>query len=141
MRDRASVSRLWLRVPAPEWAAVKHGVKTEFRSHYRTLSLANVEKPTPVILFRAERGAELDTRLAVLLEARAEALGAITEESLKNEGVDTLAEFKVRWTASRDKRFDPFKKVYVYTVRPWDVFDEERFEKLIFNKLYPEEFR
>lgn len=139
-RDRPTVSRHWLRVPNCEWAAVKHGVKPEFRTHYRTLSLTNVEKPTPVILFKTNPSG-LDTRLAVLVKAWCEPLGAISEESLGYEGVDTLAEFKIRWTASREPRFDPLKKVYVYHVRQWQPGEEREWADAIWNKLYPEEFR
>lgn len=139
MRDRTSVSRLWLRVPTCEWAAVKHGVKTEFRG-FRALSLANVEKPTPVLLFK-RTNVILEMRMAILLEAWSEPLGAISDESLRNEGVDTVAEFKMRWTAHRDRRFDPLKKAYVYRVRLWQPADEREWADKLFKKLYPEALR
>lgn len=138
---RVALSRLYVRVPVAEWIEVKHGTKREFRTGVQNnLHVVNgqIELPTPVVAYSSPGH---DARVMVCTEAWKEPLGAISPESLANEGVETLAEFKQRWCARRERRFNPLKHVVVYRVRPWSQDDEARFAKDFLEKLYPTDLR
>lgn len=138
--EPVAVGRYWLRVPASEWLEVKHGVKDEYRNTRPSLSLSRVQKPTPVIAFTVSAN-NFDSRLMVIEEAWKEPLGAISEESLRREGFETLREFKTHWTSRRRRRFNPLLPVYVYRVRHLEEGEERKWADRIFTKLYPEEYR
>lgn len=73
----------------------------------------------------------------VLTERFQEPLGAITEESLANEGFGSLAEFRRYWCDREKRRFTPTRMVVAYRVRPWiDGVDERRFADQLLERLY-----
>lgn len=141
-RPKGSVRTLWVPCPSRDWPAVNTGHKTEFR-HYRPvpLTVKQATLPTPVVLFtrKATFGPPLRKALFVLEAAWSEPLGAISPESLANEGFETLRDFQRYW---RDRhvngRFDRYKIVTANKVRPWRPEDEENFKAIIWNRLFIE---
>lgn len=129
---------LFLRVPAADWQLVTRGHKREFRAASgRGSGLHFVETPTPVVAYMERRG-KYESRLMVLEERRTEPLGAITEESLRAEGFETLAEFRRYWMKRERRRFLPTRDCVVYRVRPWQPGDAESFAEVILERLYGE---
>jgi len=129
---------LFLRVPAADFPLVARGRKTEFRSASGMVSgLHFVEPPTPVVAYMEKRG-KYESKLMVLEERRTEPLGAISEESLRNEGFATLAEFRRYWMRRERRRFRPTRDVVVYRVRPFEQSDAEWFARKLIEHLYGE---
>lgn len=133
-------STLFLRVPVAEWQQVKRGTKREFRSAPGAQSqLLAIEPPMPVVAYAVDRQGRHDARLMVLERMWREPLGAISPESLSEEGCRTLAEFRRRWVLTNRKRFTPTRIVSVYTVRPWqDELDDRRMADRLLEHLYGE---
>jgi hypothetical protein len=112
---------LFLRVPTDSWAAVSQGRISEFRAHTgNTPHMWNLPPlPTLAVIFRKRPPDARDYRLVLLTGVRQEALGAITAEGLAAAGYTgeharTL--FRREWAASEHKRFEPLRRVYVFTV-------------------------
>lgn len=119
------LSTVFLRVPSRDWPAVKHGYKSEFRSSpgkNRVPQLFGVPTPIPVVAY-AIRAGRHDGQLMVLEELWQEPLGAISPESLRREGFESLAEFRSYWLEREHRRFAPTRQVFCYRVR---AFDDER---------------
>lgn len=135
-------STLFLRVPVTEWGAISRGTKHEFRSgtgNSAVSQLFNVKPPVPVVGYRVDPRGTYSARLMVLEELWREPLGAITHESLINEGYPTLAEFRRAWMRRERKRWRPTRIITVYRVRPWrDGLDEDLMAERIFRHLYGE---
>lgn len=131
------VRTTFLRVPTIDWAAVKLGIKTEFRATGRAATqLWNVTTPCPVVGYRVSKGAGHDSRLLVLESTWSEPLGAISPESLAREGVSSLAEFRSYWSRRTEHRFPPLQTVQVYRVRPLLTDDRVPLACGLLEKLY-----
>lgn len=135
------VSTAFLRVPAVDWIAVTRGAKREFRASPKAVSnLWSVDPPTPVVAYRVRGGPAggHDAKLMVLEDKWLEPLGAISPESLKAEGFESVAEFRRYWMAREKRRFMPTRMVTAYRVRPWTDGDRERFADMLLDRLYGE---
>lgn len=136
---QVQASTIFLRVPAPEWPAVKRGVKREFRSGVgpgKTQRMWTVKFPAPAVAYTVNHRGEYDARLMVLERAWQEPLGAISPESLAAEGFETLAEFRRHWMRREHSRFLPTRMVFAYRVRPWREEDREEQAALLLERLY-----
>lgn len=72
----------------------------------------------------------------VLEETWKEPLGAISPESLKAEGFESLAQFRRYWMKRTRRQFRPAALITCYRVRPWEPDDERRFGASIMERLY-----
>lgn len=114
----------FLRVPPVDWAAVKHGSKTEFRMP-GSASLAHywdIDVPTPVVAYTVRSGLHY-SHLMVLCRVWREPLGAISPESLEREGFTDINHFRRYWMSRTHRRFTPLTSVMAYTVAPLGEFD------------------
>jgi len=128
---------IFLRVPNADWVQVKRGLKTEFRAAAGACSkFWNLEPPTPVVAYRVHPNLGYDSELMVLEAKWEEALGAITPESLANEGFQTLADFRKYWCARERRRFPPLRVITCYRVRPWELGDAETMSLSLLKRLY-----
>lgn len=113
-----------LRVPTPVWPDVSTGRIREFRAATGNApQLWRVPTPVPAVLYRRRQQGEYDFRLMVLERVRQEMLAAITDEGLAAAGYvgpGAMARFRRDWMISEKRRFEPLRKVFVYTVRPTD---------------------
>ncbi len=132
------VSTTFLRVPPVDWAAVKHGSKSEFRSvGTRAVSqFKNLEPPTPVVAYVVKSLGQYDSQLMVLTAMWTEPLGAISAESLEAEGFPDIAHFRRYWMARTHRRFRPLTMVQVYRVRQYTDNDAVVMGVRLHNKLY-----
>ena len=130
---------IFLRVPNADWINVTRGIKTEFRAGSGACSaMWGVEPPTPVVAYRVHKVHGHEARLMVLERKWQEPLGAISEESLANEGFESLAEFRRYWMAREKRRFTPTRMVMAYEVRPFVPGEEHSLGVSLFNRLYGE---
>lgn len=117
-------STLFLRVPNGDWARVKIGEKTEFRTMPKESSrLLRCKTPTPVVAYTVRRALnQYDAALMVLQERRHEPLFAISEnpEAITREGFASYDEFRRYWRARMKGVYRPMQMVRVWRVRPWD---------------------
>lgn len=132
---------LWIACPSKDWPTVAAGTKTEFRWPGIRKPALNIELPTPVLLYTKAGTRRPPARkgLFVLERAWIEPLGALSPESLEREGFDTVPEFRRYWTGRHHgNRFDRYKIVTAYRVRPWRDGDRAHFEAVIFDRLFQE---
>lgn len=128
---------LFLRVPNADWIRVSRGLKREFRAGGGACSaLWSVEPPTPVVAYRHHKVHGHDGQLMVLEGRWQEPLGAISAESLRAEGFETLAEFRSYWMEREHRRFTPTRLITCYQVRPWEDGDAESFGAKLLDRLY-----
>jgi hypothetical protein len=133
-------STTFLRVPVRDWPAVRSGYKTEFRAgvgRSAVPQLWGVDPPLPVVAYAIRNGRH-ESLLMVLERLWMEPLGAISADSLRREGCETLADFRRYWMARERKRFTPTRKVFVYRVRLFTPQDEDWPGARIFEHLYGE---
>lgn len=121
---RHQVSTRFLRVPAEDWAQVRAGAKTEFRTRPRDRTLLTTcDVPTPVVAYSTPRDATMrwPSMLMVLEERRFEPLMAIDgdEEALAREAQPDYAHFRRYWRARNHGRYAPLDRVWVWRVRPF----------------------
>jgi len=141
---RATARTTFLRIPRGDWAAVTVGDKTEFRSPGGPgTPLRNyLSPPSPVIVYspRTPSGGPLKFTLMALEEVWREPLGAISAESLANEGFESLDTFRRYWKDRFDRRrfaWDPLKPVTVFRLRPWrGEEDDAYFGRLFLERLF-----
>jgi hypothetical protein len=128
----------FLRVPAEDWAAVRVGSKTEFRaSGAHATQLWEVDPPIPVVAYKVTNAREDHEHVLLVLEATwTEPLAAISEESLRREGFETMAHFRRYWMARTKKRFSPLTSVRVCRVRPLAADDRQELGVRLFDHLY-----
>lgn len=130
-------------IPRVDYADVAVGAKREFRNYgYRRFT--GLTFPTPAIGYSArdwwtpasERDG-IDTCLLTLEDGWVEPLGAISPESLANEGFEDIADFR-RYFAARYPRggFRPLANVVVYRVRPMTDEDATEFAAAYWAKMY-----
>lgn len=130
-------STVFLRVPAADWAAVKQGLKSEFRAQPgKTSGLLFVEPPTPVVAWSYSRARGYDARLMILLDRYQEPLMGITPEALAREGHPSIAHFRRYLMARERKRFDPLKEVVAYVLRPFAPEDAREQADALLERLY-----
>jgi len=68
-------------------------------------------------------------------------LGAITQTSIEAEGFQTIREFRAYWRARYNGKFDPFKKVWAFKLRPYvAAADEQRFMEDLYRFLILDPF-
>lgn len=131
------VSTTFVRVHPDDWAAVKHGIKREFRGGRGASSTTfNVDPPTPVVAYCRRGPDDYEARLMVLTETWQEPLGAIGAESLEREGFEDVAAFRRYWVLRERKRFRPTRMVFVYRVRPWEPADHQELGMALIDRLY-----
>lgn len=129
---------IFLRVPSADWAAVKRGSKTEFRSlGGKTTQLWRVVTPTPVVIYR-KSGAGYDSQLMVLEETWREKLIEMSDRSLEAEGFRTFEEFRQYWMRRERRKFMPMAEVFVYRLRPWVNDDFAVMGEALLERLYGE---
>ena len=114
-----------MRVPVAAWGAVTSGCKREFRAQPGNASaLWNVETPTPcAVAYKVAHLGRYSAALMVLEAVWREPLGAISEESLANEGYATMGDFRRAWVMREKRRFPLLAPVTVHRVRPWTPED------------------
>lgn len=129
---------VFLRVPSVDWAAVKRGAKTEFRSiGGNTTQLWNTRTPTPVVIYR-KSGAGYDSHLMVLEDVRREKLIEMSPQSLEAEGFRTFEEFRQYWMRRERRKFMPMAEVFVYRLREWMEDDFAVMGEALLERLYGE---
>ena len=132
-------STIFVRVPSDDWWAVRSGAKREFRSRQSSLSaLQGLSLPAPCVAYRFHRQHGYDAVLMVLEAVWREPLGAISEESIANEGYATMAEFRRAWVVREKRRFPLLAPVTVYRVRPWLPEDGAAMGDALLRQLYGE---
>jgi hypothetical protein len=140
----SSARTSFLRIPRGDWAAITVGDKTEFRSPGGpgVPKLGMLQPPSPVIVYAPPSGfgaTELLFTLMALEECWREPLGAISQESLANEGFESIDTFRRYWKDRFNRRrrsWDPTRPVLVFRLRPWADDDEARFGQLLLDRLY-----
>lgn len=132
-----------LHVPRTDYNAVRAGAKREFRNYGRR-AFDGLTFPTPAIGYckrewwTSEHGLDgVDTMLLTLEDSWVEPLGAISPESLANEGFTDLSEFR-RYIAARYPKggYRPLANVIVYRVRPLTLEDATEFAGAMWQKMY-----
>jgi hypothetical protein len=132
-------STIFVRVPSDEWHAVKGGYKREIRSRQSsTTAIQGLSLPTPCVAYRLHPHHGYDAALMVLEGVWREPLGAISEESIANEGYATMAEFRRAWVMREKRRFPLLAPVTVHRVRPWTPEDAAGMGKALLRQLYGE---
>lgn len=139
-------STRFLRVPSPDWAAVKHGSKMEFRTAGRVATSGpdRIECPTPVVAYTVRPHGQHESQLMVLIATWREPLGAISAESLTMEGFADVEHFRRYWMSRTHRRFRPLTSVQVYRLRPFIYEDNEDLEhmgELLMRRLYREHLK
>jgi hypothetical protein len=142
LRQRSSKT-VFLRVPSQEWPAVNSGRVREFRASIGNVpQLFNVPLPTLVVAYRKRRATgDYEYRLMTLEGIRQEALGAINEEGLRLAGYtgeNARARFRRDWMNREKRRFEPLRKVMVFTVRPFTEDDIDLTGRRLVEHLYGE---
>lgn len=142
---RAFARTAFLRIPRGDWAVITVGEKTEFRSPGGpgVPPLGMLKPPSPVVVYSPASGfggTELLFALMVLVECWKEPLGALSPESLANEGFESVDTFRRYWKDRFNRRrraWDPTRPVSVFRLRPWSgKDDEEFFGQLLLERLY-----
>lgn len=133
------VSTVFVRVPSDDWHAVKGGYKREIRSRQSSAgALQSLSPPTPCVAWRLHRQYGYDSVLMVLEAVWREPLGAISEESIANEGYATMAEFRRAWVIREKRRFPLLAPVTVHRLRPWTFEDGAAMGQAVLRQLYGE---
>lgn len=114
-----------LQIPDTDWSAVCAGSKRQLRC-YRPGRDDDRDEPEPCIFWSpAPFHDTVRAVLGVVEWRRREPLGAISAESLRQEGFDTLAEFRTYFIGRHPQRaFRPLDSVMAYAIRPWQDGDE-----------------
>lgn len=130
---------IFLRVPYSEWGAVKAGRKREFRASPKaTPQLWDVDPPLPVVAYAISKALGYRSQLMILEETWREPLGAISAESLKQEGQPDIAHFRRYWMGREHTAFKPTRLVSVFRVRPWQPSDFATMGERLLERLYGE---
>lgn len=142
LRQR-STKTVFLRVPTQDWSAVSTGRQREFRAAIGNVpQLWSVPLPTLVVAYRKRRATkDYEYRLMTLEAIRQEALGAITDEGLALAGYtgkDARSRFRREWMLREKRRFEPMRRVFVFTVRPVIDDDITMTGKALVEHLYGE---
>lgn len=137
-------STLFLRVPTQNWRQIIRGDITEFRAAPGNVpNMLRVVLPSAVVAYRIHVGKQ-DARLMLLEGVRQEALGGITVEGLARAGFRdedpaiARQRFRRDWISRTRRRFQPLKRVFVFTVRPLERPDVAICAARLFEHLYGE---
>jgi hypothetical protein len=137
--NQHQASTIFVRVPPDDWHAVKSGYKREIRSRQSSVTaLQGLSLPLPCVAWRLHPHHGYDALLMVLEAVWRESLGAISEESLANEGYATMAEFRRAWVIREKRRFPLLAPVTVHRVRPWSPDDGAAMGDSLLRQLYGE---
>ena len=132
-------STIFVRVPSEDWHAVRGGYKREIRTRQSSLAaVQGLSLPLPCVAYRRHAQYGYDAVLMVLEAVWQEPLGAISEESIANEGYATMAEFRRAWTIREKRRFPLLAPVTVHRVRPWMPEDGATMGRALLRQLYGE---
>lgn len=137
-RRITQLSTRYLRVPATDWSRVAVGTKTEIRhvAAYGSRMHGSVEPPIPVIAYAVMHSGRRE-KLMVLEAMWREPLDALSDESLRREGHESLAEFRLAWKRRFQRgRWNPLTDVVVFRVRPWTEEDVADFGERFLRRLY-----
>lgn len=125
-----------------DWAAIRIGAKTEFRTRPREGSrIVSCNLPTPVVAYATSNSQrELAAKLMVLTERNYEPLFNIAEDeaALAREGFDSYDLFRRYWRKRNGGRYDPMQRVWVWRVRVFTFRDEVELGVALFQELYQE---
>lgn len=111
-----TLKTLMVRVPAGEWQDVKQGRKREFRTTQKPFG-NGLGWPQPVVGWRWTKQYGVATTMLIVENTWVEPLGAISQESLRMEGCETLADYRRRWCIQNGRRFPPGKEMMVVRFR------------------------
>lgn len=130
----------FLRIHLHDWPAIVGGDKTEFRNagRYAPHPILMV-KPSPIVCWVDSRYRDRAFQIMVLEDAWQEPLGSISPESLRNEGFESVAEFRRYWRNRHHgvlASYKPLSTVSVYRLRPWAPGDLEEMGHALLNHLY-----
>lgn len=128
---------VFLRVPADDWNAVKHGIKTEFKGQPGMVSgLAFVDPPTPVVAYSYSRSRGYDSALMILEDRYQVPLLGVTPESLAREGHPDIAHYRRYMVRREGKRFSPLREVVAFVLRPFREEDRRPHADRLLERLY-----
>lgn len=127
---------MFVRVPAADWLKVKHGAKTEFRGQPgRSSAFHFVDLPTPAVAWTL-KAKKYESVLVVLEAVWQEQLGAISKESLHNEGFGTLTEFRRYWMTRERRRFLPLAETTAYRFHLMTTYEQDEHARRLLEHLY-----
>lgn len=130
-------STTFLRVPSRYWVEVSRGYRREFRlARNKSGWFSRFDAPQAVVAYRFSRVHGWDCALMALESCWEEPLGAISPESLRAEGFDSLSAFRRDWVEHHGVRFEPMKLIYVFRVRPWEEADDYAMGVRLLERLY-----
>lgn len=132
------VETRFLRVPGSEWAEIAHGEKTEVRHHvgYAAWLVRDAVPPEPIIAYSVLHSGRRE-KLMVLEQTWTEPLGSISPDSLRREGCENFADFRVAWKRRFNRgRWNPLNNVGVFRLRPWADEDAADFGERLLRRLY-----
>jgi hypothetical protein len=130
-----TASTLFLPVPPEDWARVKQGLKTEFRT---TQGRKPPFRPTPVVAYDPEGH---DQIMMVLEGYRYEQVFFISErpDSIEREGFGSYDDFRDYWKRrNKDGVYRPTERVHVWQVRRWEAEDYDTMGAILLDQLYGE---
>lgn len=135
-----SASTLFLRVPSVDWARVRVGEKTEFRTlPHESSRLLKTYTPTPVVAYSRDGRGNYEQLLMVLEERRFEPVFnlATDPEGVRREGFESYDEWRRYWRKRRRGVFRPMERAYVWRVRFFDAEpDMLLMGELLMDRLY-----
>lgn len=141
---RRQVATQFIRVPRTDWAAICAGTKTELRQWGRhAIVHTRLDPPQPIVgySFQLHRS-DADARLLVCDGAWSEPLGAISAESLRAEGYETVREFRRYWIERHGRKrpegggWRPLSRVQVLQLRPFTDEDRDTFAEMLLERIY-----
>lgn len=130
---------LFLRAPYTDWAALKLGYKTEFRSAPMGVIASSVQVPTPVVLYTVSPNmGKRAEALMILVEHHVERLMDIAEkpDSLRRESHPDYDSFRRYWRARTRRRYDALARVAVFQLAPWLPSERSKLGSLLIDRLY-----
>lgn len=136
------IKTTFLRVPSPVWPLISTGKVREFRAGVGNVPQAwrVLPMPTLALAYRKRLSTpEYDYRLLMVEGARREALGTISDAGLAAagyEGEDAFRRFRRDWMITEKRRFEPLRRVIVFTVRPIREGDLEEVGLALVEHLY-----
>lgn len=133
---KVNLARYWLRVARCDWSKLVAGAKTEYRQYAN--HHADLHTPSPIVIYPTRQpGNFYEERLMVIEDFRQEPLGAISPESLANEGFETLKDFRRYWNERHGtKGYRGLNRVHVFSLRPWTVEDSTDMAMQMLMHLY-----
>jgi hypothetical protein len=100
------------------------------------IAIQGLSLPLPCVAYRLHPYHGYEAVLTVLEAVWRERLGAISEESIANEGFAAMAEFRRAWIIREKRRFPLLAPVTVHRVRPWTPEDAAAMGDALLRHLY-----